>query len=287
MTVADVRMECIRRGVDGEHICGHDLIWAYSQLKRYDFAPDFRTLGRIIKSNSDTRERKNETVLSVIVETRKHPALVPIVLNMLETLAVPVQLFHGCNNKNFIEDSELRDFIATGRITLTSLEADSLDASSYNTLLLSRQFWQRLIARQKILIFQTDSIICKNSAFSIRDFMGFDYIGSKWRRQRPVGLVLDGGNGGLSLRDWTKSYECLTRFPPEQWPAGEDGYYAFHIDLIKGRVGRDSECARFSTQEVFLEKSFGAHQINKLSETDQRAFLEYCPEATILLLKTT
>ena len=55
----------------------------------------------------------------------------------------------------------------------------------------------------------------------------------------------------MTLRDKPITLECLRRFPPDPWPGGEDGYYAFHLDLMGARVGRGVECDRFSTQGRF------------------------------------
>ncbi len=115
--------------------------------------------------------------------------------------------------------------VNAGKIHLTQLNTSTLNSNQYNSLLLSKGFWKHLISRRKILIFQTDSIICPNSDFTIEDFTSYDYIGSKWPRVRPVGLIIDGGNGGLSLRDWNLSIDCLNRFPTKKWCGGEDGYY--------------------------------------------------------------
>ena len=139
------------------------------------------------------------------------------------------------------------------------------------------------MGRKKILVFQTDAILCANSDYQLSDFLGFDYIGSKWPRDRPVGMTIDGGNGGLSLRDWHKTVECLDRFSPKMWPGGEDGYFAFHMDLMGGRVGRGDECSRFSTQHEFLNRSFGGHKLTDLDSLSLEQFFQYCPVACQIL----
>jgi len=67
---------------------------------------------------------------------------------------------------------------------------------------------------------------------------------------RPIGMIIDGGNGGLSLRDWGEPVKSLERFSTRFWPGGEDGYFAFHMGLIGGRIGHCNECAKFSTIET-------------------------------------
>ena len=125
--------------------------------------------------------------------------------------------------------------------------------------------------------------MCNNSPYNLNTFLDFDYIGSTWARTRPVGITIDGGNGGLSLRSWEKSLQCLEQFPSSFWPGGEDGYFGFHMELIGAKVGKDVDCAKFSTHRYFRYKSFGAHKISGLNKKDKDAFIQYCPEAKKIL----
>jgi len=206
-----------------------------------------------------------------------------VVLNVSRTLEIPIQIFHGNDNLEFITSSAVSGLIHEGKVDLVQLACDRVDAKQYNALLLTKEFWNLLGSRNKILVFQTDALACEESEYRLRDFLSFDYVGSKWPRERPVGLLIDGGNGGFSLRDWKKSYECLVRFPPQSWTGGEDGYFAFHIDLMGGRVGRDADCAKFSTQYEFLYRSLGAHKITCLDQASRTAFLRYCKGAESLV----
>ncbi|WP_040482057.1 DUF5672 family protein [Luminiphilus syltensis] len=225
-------------------------------------------------------EPSGEPLWGVIVETREHPALHTVLHNIISHCAIPVQLFHGAENRNFIYSGPIARLIDDGQLTTTELNIRApIDLRYYNQLMLSRRFWDQILGRGKILIFQTDSMCCPGSSYRIDDFTAYDYIGSRWGRQRPVGLTIDGGSGGFSLRDWSRSVGCLERFPPTHWPAGEDGYFAFHLDLVGHRVASMAQAGRFSTQDTFTERSFGCHQISRLPVSKQQAFLRYCPEA--------
>lgn len=224
--------------------------------------------------------------LGVIVETRVHPNLVPVTRQVL-ALGIAVQIFHGTQNADFVAEA-FREDIAEGRVHLIAMDYAKLGRDEYNGLLLCRPFWESLKSRGKILIFQTDAVLCPASPFNLNDFLDFDYIGSAWGRERKRGIVVDGGNGGLSLRDWAASVECLERFPPEIWWArGEDSYFGFHIELIGGRVAQPDEAARFGTQFWFLEDSFGAHKPEQMDFLGRTLFLAWCPEAKILFPDTT
>jgi hypothetical protein len=272
-----------RRGITRGHIRGEHLADVYQRLNNIGSAPDFVSIRESLPSREPTRIDSDSPVLGVIVETRRHPALEFVVSNFSRTLKIPIQLFHGTGNLEFIMSGAISVLVREGKVHLVELRIQDLGARSYNALLMTKGFWTLMGSRNKVLVFQTDAIACEQSEYRLSDFLSFDYIGSKWPRQRPVGLLIDGGNGGLSLRDWKKSYECLLRFPPENWTGGEDGYFAFHIDLMGGEVGRDTDCAQFCTQHDFLYRSLGAHKISCLGQAGRAAFLEYCKEAELLI----
>ena len=270
-------------GILEGNITSRHVLEVYSSLIKIESAPaGFTAIKEILPKLSNKQISKSEPVFGVIVETREHFALEFVVNNFIQNIKIPVQLFHGNNNLNFIMSTSIGDLVREGKVHLTELNISKLDASKYNTLFLTKEFWQSILGRDKILVFQTDTVSCRDSDYSVNDFISYDYIGSKWEQYRPVGLIIDGGSGGLSLRDWSKSYECLSRFPPKYWCGGEDGYFAFHIDLIGGKVAKGNECAKFSTQEKFLFKSWGGHQISCLNKKDKIAFLHYCQEAEFM-----
>jgi hypothetical protein len=220
--------------------------------------------------------------LGIIVETRCHPNLDPVVRQVLDQ-GINIQIIHGTNNGEFVASCFGAE-IASGRVKTTQLDYETLGREEYNGLLLSKEFWDMLHGRGKILIFQTDALLCSKSKYRLRDFLEFDYIGSAWGRARRRGIVVDGGNGGLSLRDWQLSVECLDRFPPNTWwGGGEDTYFCFHINLIGGRVALPEESARFGSQFWFTENSFGAHKVGSMGFISRTLFLSWCPEGRTLL----
>ena len=246
--------------------------------KRREFRTNFtqQSLG----SCAPVKRLDSQVLWGVIVETRPLPALEHSVLSVVKKCQIPVQIFHSSANLDFIMNSRVAALVAAGTVILTPLNVPKKIAiDGYNALLLSQDFWEAMIERQKVLIFQHDSLCCTNSPFVASDFFKFDYVGAPWRRQRPVGLIIDGGNGGFSLRDWEKSIECLKRFSPVAWPGGEDGFFAFHLDLMGAVVARMEDCALFATQGRFTDLTFGAHKIGLLNDEDLKKFIAYSPEA--------
>ncbi|GAM91202.1 hypothetical protein ANO11243_092490 [Dothideomycetidae sp. 11243] len=76
---------------------------------------------------------------------------------------------------------------------------------------------------EHILVYQTDSILCANSARSVNEFLSWSWVGA------PFTFMKYGGNGGLSLRRVSsimsllsqKSYDPRDRRPEDVWLAAE------------------------------------------------------------------
>jgi len=105
-----------------------------------------------------------------------------------------------------------------------------VDSTSYSKLLSSTRFWSALKARH-VLIFQTDSVLCSMSPWSIEDFLRYDYVGAPWI-DRWYGM--DIGNGGLSLRK-TKTMIRITRSFKFNETENEDIYFARGIYDLAAR----------------------------------------------------
>ena len=160
------------------------------------------------------------------------------------------------------------------------LALSSADSSSYSKLLSSTRFWSALKA-QHVLIFQTDSVLCSMSPWSIENFLRYDYIGAPWI-DRWYGM--DVGNGGLSLRK-TKTMVRITKTFKFNETENEDIYFARGIyDLAR----RDPSiiippvhvAAKFAYEAGRLPRvtSFGVHK-TPLIEVDKKAIAKTCPEA--------
>jgi hypothetical protein len=276
-----------KKGIETASINQEHVKDIYSSLKVWKGSINDAAIAEMNKLfNKPQKEEAivSENLLGVIVETRNHPDLAFVIHNFIDNTGFKVQLFHGTDNLDFILSTSIKALVDNGMVTLVELPLSALNEHYYNALFLNVNFWYSIQSRGKVLVFQTDSVVCSQSPFELSDFLHFDYIGAKWcNRLRPNGLVLDGGVGGFSLRDCQMSIDSLLRFPGDNWQGGEDDYFAFHIELIGGKVGNKKDCAKFCTQNSFLEKSFGAHQISNLNKVEQAKFLEYCPESKFLL----
>lgn len=241
--------------------------------------PDFETAAQICPVPVEGRF---DGLMGLIVETRCHRNLPFVVRQVIRRCDMPVQIIHGPDNRDFIQD-RLGDVIESGQVVLSALGSDRLSGATYNGLFLSPRFWEALAGRGKILVFQTDAMLCRRSTYGIWDFMGFDYIGSRRPPRDGVGFLTGGGNGGLSLRDWTLTLKALNSFDPHRWPGGEDGYFSLFIDAVGGRVSTPEESDRFCGQRWFQRGCFGLHKPNFRKPRLALAILHYEPRAWRLL----
>ena len=235
-------------------------------------------------SDENTADKIHEQahVLGVIVESRNHPNLIPVVSEVLFCLDIPVQIFHGPSSKHKLVEHFSAE-IKSGKITLSPLKHDQLLPDAYNTLLMSFAFWQSLKTRNKVLIFQCDAVLCPTSPYKLDHFLQYDYIGSWWPAERPVGVYTEGGNGGFSLRDWYAHVKCIETFNAQTWPGAEDSFFAFYLTVMGANVASEKDTIEFGTQHKFDKKSFGAHKIGCLPPQELKAFLEYTPTSKRIL----
>ncbi len=147
--------------------------------------------------------------VAVIVETRKHNALPFVLSNVMSILSDEwkLQIFHGSDNYDYINDIMLNDDFLSGvksKTTFTNLNIESISADDSSLeIMLTEDFWNKVVG-ETVLYFECDTMLCPNSEHKVEDFEHFDYIGGWWGNQfNPSSLnesydrVM---NGGLSIR---------------------------------------------------------------------------------------
>jgi Protein of unknown function (DUF5672) len=196
--------------------------------------------------------QNNTNYVAVIVETRKHEDLLLSIRSTMyylnefkSNVKWGLQIFHGSDNKDFIK------FITKDwkNVNCENLEVDELTKKQYNDLLMTSDFWKK-IKGEKILIFQTDSVLLRHG---IDEFLEYDYVGAPWRKSKEGQFI---GNGGLSLRTKEVMINICDNYKETEhiW---EDIYFIKHL---KGQGVPDIEIAkRFSMEDVFSPNPLGVH----------------------------
>lgn len=129
------------------------------------------------------------------------------------------------------------------------IELGNID--DYNGLLTSPDFWKNLLNYDRVLIFQTDSVIFRPG---IEEFYPWSYVGSPWFFQDH------GGNGGLSLRDPAIMYEICKNWPWEKHLGNEDVYFCNILNSGNiGNLAPKEVCLKFGVESVFSIGTFGGH----------------------------
>lgn len=164
-----------------------------------------------------------------------------------------LQVVHGTANGDFVrglfsaEGEQVRE-----RVQLLSLGVDNLTRQAYSELLCSHWLWER-VAAEHVLLFQTDSLICRRG---IDEFLGYDYVGAPWRTEQPwcrgVPWLAGSGNGGFSLRRRSSALAAIDTIDCGARPCQpEDVYFAENLPRVGASVAPREVAARFSVESVW------------------------------------
>jgi hypothetical protein len=152
----------------------------------------------------------------------------------------------------------------TQLVAITDIDIKTLD--DYNRLLVSKEFWEPLAKFDRVLIFQKDSGILREG---IEEFYGWSYIGA----DLPSNLLIDGMNGGLSLRSPKKCLEAISAVPWKSlvWNGRmalfpEDMYFSIAIRCkMPPKEIRD----KFSVETKYKLGSLGYHGLQRWHSKDK------------------
>lgn len=222
----------------------------------------------------------------VIVEPRPHKLLESVIHNF-DSIMPPswdLYVFYGKSHYNFAHKATEK--ILKRNKFLIQLDTDNLDAKGYNKLLKQESFWNKVNA-EHILVFQTDSVLCKNSKYKIEEFMNYNYIGCPYNGhyigKHEMGIWSGKhyfyGIGGLSYRKKSFMIDCIRNYPiDDDFP--EDVFYSNCVAETKDKPENAMVLNKFCTQFSGLDYSFGVHKPERL--VNKKEFSGYCPEIKIL-----
>lgn len=217
----------------------------------------------------------------VIVEPRAHKSLEYVLHNFHQRMppSYDLYIFHGETNADFARRAA-RD-IRGRRIRFVRLATKNLTPSEYNTLLTTEWFYDQINA-EHILVFQTDTVMCKNSPHNIQQFERYGYIGCPYNDVIGKGKHWGAdhsfyGVGGLSMRRKSEALRCIRS--ERRKGEGEDVFFS---DCVEKGYGKKPESAAimqaFCTQQHFRGKPLGVHKPSQLVHRDRAALTNHCPE---------
>jgi len=157
--------------------------------------------------------------IAVVVESREHEYLVPVIKNIFDNLPpyVKIQLFHATDNFNFIMMG-LGDYIASNRLILTNLEIENFSGNTiYNQLLTSEWFWNAIEGENILNLHADDSCMCSEGRHKLDELLEYDYVGAPWS-------WAPGSTGGNSVgfRKKSKMLEACLKYKE----GNEDAFFS-------------------------------------------------------------
>lgn len=193
--------------------------------------------------------------LAVIVETREVENFGAIVKNHLHFLPDNFGLLVVCckENEAFV-GKELES--VTGYSTMT-LPSCKMDSATYNELLTSFNFW-RVIKANKVLIFQTDSLLLRKG---IDRYLMTNYVGAPLYH-----FPMPSMNGGLSIRDVTEMQRITRDFKYRPNIDGNEDIY--FCKFVRG-VADKHLAQQFSVETIFFPTPIGVHACDKYLKPEE------------------
>jgi hypothetical protein len=212
--------------------------------------------------------------IAVIVEPRLHEYLKPVIDNMLRNLntETKIQIFHSPLNESFIKTT-YNDLI-NNKIILTRLRQNNLTIRQYNMLLTSLDFWKK-INGENILIFQTDSCLCRHvNTFDFTPYLSYGFIGAPCRLEYPVPWQ----NGGISIRKKSLTLKAIKTNNNVSVGFNEDKYFS----LVKRKYMNPAPfelALQFSVEQFYYDNPLVIHKTWRyISPENWKALKDKFPE---------
>ncbi len=192
----------------------------------------------------------NKKLAAVICESRAIEGFENIVQQHMDFLPKDTDLYVVYGRDTLFRLSHSPNMIKT---TLIYKNISSI--SEYNKLLTSPEFWEQLLEYQKVIIFQSDSMILKKG---IEEFYEWSFIGASWTWNKE-----HIGNGGFSLRDPKIMKEICEKFP---WDGATNEDHWICKNMYESGIGKLApiEVAdKFSVEAKAIMGSMATHGIDK------------------------
>ncbi|KAI9850999.1 MAG: hypothetical protein M1838_004691 [Thelocarpon superellum] len=235
----------------------------------------------------------NSSRLALLVENRKMPNLVPLMLHMMSVVP-PEWRFNFMGSEESVAQmngsAAIRRHVSSGKLDLTLVPSNMSVASAEEISQFFTTLWLYdtvLAPAEHLFVFQTDSILCANSEQSLNDWIDYDWIGAPWMPEDRWG-----GNGGLSLRRVSAIKEILQHQERRVDSQAEDGWLSDRLAARPGaRVANASESGRFSSETLFSERPMAYHIGGSGTmmpaalhpKKNRQQIYEYCPEFKLIL----
>lgn len=200
--------------------------------------------------------------VGVIVEPRCHKYLFNVIDNVIRMLDIPVILFHGTDNIDYIYE-KLAIHLVGGKLILREIKINNkpvknLTIPDYNRFMCSYYLWNN-IDYENILIFQTDSCVLNVDKDFINIFSKYDYVGANCKLR----LTNTWQNGGFSFRKKSAMLKCININKKKVYKLNihpEDKFFSVGFNKVI-KIAPRHIGDKFSVEQYYnCDKPFGCHK---------------------------
>lgn len=220
---------------------------------------------------------------AVVIESTVIPNLVPLMLHFSAVLGPSWGLILFTLQDRWIEPlaPPFQRLLASGHIEVRFLPATTelSSSSAVSRFLTGPWLWEQMRTAKRVLLFQTDSVLCAKAEASVEDFFEYDFVGA------PIAPIYGAGyNGGLSVRN-PRTFLEITKSVDFAASGHEFEDQFFYEELKKrGAPMPEADVAkRFSVETIYYETPLGYHQPQRWQQENMPAIEEWCPEVKMLI----
>lgn len=220
---------------------------------------------------------------AVIIESSMIPTLIPVMLHFAAVLGPAWGMVLFTLKENWVEplSAPFQRLQDEGRVEVRFLpEGTKLsDSGSVSHFLTSPWMWDQVSDAKRVLLFQSDSILCTRSEEKVEDYFKYDLVGAPIAEQYGQGF-----NGGLSLRN-PRVFLNITR-SVDFFSSGhefEDQYFYAELKKAGAELPTVEAAMAFAVETIYYETPLGYHQPQRWQADRMPNIEEWCPEVKMLI----
>ncbi|KAL1873190.1 hypothetical protein Daus18300_004009 [Diaporthe australafricana] len=221
--------------------------------------------------------------MAVIIESNMIPNLIPVMLHFATVLgpAWGMVLFTLKENWHEPLSAPFQRLQDEGLIEVRFLpeETGLGDSASVSRFLTSPWMWEQVSAARRVLLFQSDSVLCARSEEKVEDYFRYDLVGAPIAEQYGQGF-----NGGLSVRN-PRAFLNVTR-SVDFAASGhefEDQYFYAELKKAGAELPTVEAAMTFAVETMYYETPLGYHQPQRWQAAKMANIEEWCPEVKMLI----
>ncbi|CAN8096110.1 unnamed protein product [Discula destructiva] len=220
---------------------------------------------------------------AIIIESDMIPNLIPLMLHFATVLGPSWGIILFTLAKGWVEplSPAFQRHLAAGRIEVRFLPpATELTSSqAVSRFLTAPWLWEQVENAPRVLLFQSDSVLCSRSQAAVEDYFAYDLVGA------PILAVYGQGyNGGLSIRN-PRTFLNVTR-EVDFAASGhefEDQFFYQELKKMGAPMPAEAVAKTFAVETIYYETPLGYHQPHRWQAENMGDIEEWCPEVKMLI----